>query len=136
MPWHFWVVLAASIGAVYGLPRLFKGGRNAAHEEERELITVKLFDGPKDGTVQQVEADNQPHFFIQPYLPVDEDGMPKEENIVSQQADRVFFKPSFAFYQAITDEDYFYVRDIDENELESLKLGKMPLIEPRTSGDE
>jgi hypothetical protein len=131
MSWHLYAVLGLLIAAVYGLPRLV----NALLPKPPappELIPVHLFGGPHHDTTQQIRADEKPQFFIAQYLPVDEEtGEPKEENLIKADEQKMYFKPSYAYYQAITDNDYFYVRDITAQEIYTMqKTGKLPSPQP------
>jgi len=87
---------------------------------------VHLFSGPNDGEIVKVPYDKTelPPHFIAPYVPRDENGMPdpEEANIVHAGNGMAYVKPSFAYYQQVTEEDYIYVRDIDEGELQKLQM--------------
>lgn len=91
---------------------------------------VKLFSGPNDGEVHEIpgERNELPHFFIAPYVPRDEDGnpIPDEENIVNARDGILYVKPNLAYYQQVTDEEYIYVRDINEHELKKIQMGQLP----------
>lgn len=111
-----------------------------ANEEEQsqpklQQFVCKTFGGPCDGHIHQVEMPDRPHWYVSPYLPTDEEGNPDERNRVGFLAGTHYFKPNLAYYQQVTDEDYFYVRDITEQEFETLAhFGKLP--DPEGNEDE
>lgn len=94
---------------------------------------VKLYSGPNDGEVHEIPGKKEelPHFFVAPYLPTDENGMPvpDEDHIVHSGNGMMYVKPHLAYYQQVTDEDYIYVRDISEHELKKINLGQLPEFE-------
>lgn len=132
------MVLWFATFAVYVLPRLVKRfvppnfGLTIPEPQQPKSSIVRLFNGPNDGQVHEIQED-LPDFFITPYLPTDEDGnpMPDEENIVRQNG-MVYVKPNLAYYQQITEEDYIYVRDIDHEELNKIRItGELPPVEAK-----
>jgi hypothetical protein len=124
MTWY--MTLGLLIAGFYGVPMLVRRLTPKAPAPP-ELIPVHLFGGPHHDTTQKVPADDKPQFFIAQYLPIDEDGQPKAENLIQAEGDRAYFKPSYAYYQAVTDNDYFYVRDITPQEINQMQTtGKLP----------
>lgn len=122
---------------IYGVPKLFKikGEREAL---KPEFYSVKLLGGPFDGDAQNIpkekddsgEWTNAPHFFITPYPPkMDDEGHPPQENIVGWMRGTLYIRPNYAYYQQVTPEEYFYVRDIDEEEIARIQhTGKLPEV--------
>lgn len=127
------LVLIGAVFVVYILPQFspFHIDLALPMPPEPPHNIIRLFDGPNDGQVHEVRVaqDQLPHFFVAPYLPLDEDGnpAPDESNIVQQANGMVFVKPSLAYYQQVTEQDYFYVRDITDNEFNQIKYhGQLP----------
>jgi hypothetical protein len=125
MAWHFYVFLIGSLGLVFGLPWLWR--RFHTPVETPEPVAIKLFGGPQHGTVHQVMDSERPQFFIAPYLPTEEDGSPKLENMIGHMHNMQYFQPSYAYYLAVTDEDYFYARDVSEKEIEMMQVTGEPI---------
>jgi hypothetical protein len=138
-----YLVIAAII-VFYVFPKVL--GFYAEEKREREAIeeaakleqeiaehtyNVNCFGGPCDGHKHQITMPERPHWYISPYLPTDDDGQPKEENRIGYLGEMHYFKPNIAFYQQMSEEDYFYVRDITESELHNLTTsGVVPSPEP------
>lgn len=127
-----WVLFGAVL-VVYVLPQFIKVRVKPKTVEPKPITQsiIHLFDGPHDGTVQKIpmEADKLPHYFVTPYVPLDEDGnpVPDESHIVHQGNGMVYVRPNLAYYQQVTEEDYFYVRDINEQELKKIQItGELP----------
>lgn len=124
------LVLFFAVLVVYILPQFntFSFKLQVPEPERPKSSVVRLFSGPNDGEIHRIAGDKEqlPPFFVAPYVPKDENGMPKEENIIGQMNGMAYIKPSLAYYQQVTDEDYIYVRDINEFELEKIKLGELP----------
>jgi len=101
-----------------------------------EFYDVKMLGGPFDGQFERVPKEKKddgtwtdpPHFFIAPYQPEpDEDGNPPSENIVGWMRGTLYIRPNYAYYQQVTDVEYFYVRDIDEDEISKIQhTGQLP----------
>lgn len=95
--------------------------------------TVNLYSGPNDGEVHEVPGSKEelPPFFITPYVPKDENGMPipDEDHIMHSENGMLYVKPNLAYYQQVTDEDYIYVRDINEHEFKKIRLGQLPTFQ-------
>lgn len=132
MNWHLLIFVIGSFFLIYIVPKLWKLG-DGESKKPNDFI-VKMFGGPFDKSVQRVpyEKDGgQPHFFITPYPPqFDEEGNPPQENIVGWMRNTVYVRPNYAYYQQISDQEYFYVRDLEE--IEVLKLqqtGQMPAVQ-------
>lgn len=107
---------------------------------ETKKTVIHLYSGPNDGEVHEVPSapEDLPHFFITPYMPKDENGMPdpSEENIV-QAGGMIYVRPNLAYYQQITEEDYFYVRDVDHTEVQKIQLtGELPSMQKKDKGEE
>jgi len=130
------LVLVCAVFVAYILPqfRLFKFRiEDKILPEQRKPVSsiIHLFSGPNDGAVQEIEGakEDLPHFLITPYMPKDEEGNPQpdEENLIPGPGGMVYVKPSLAFYQQVTDEDYIYVRDINDTEFRKIQMtGQLP----------
>lgn len=141
MPTIFLVIIAA-VFVAYVLPQfiswvsLFDAWTSPWTPPVVPHTTIRLFDGPNNGQVHDVESDpdNLPHFFVAPYLPRDENGNPQppEQNIIHQSNGMVYVKPSLAYYQQVTPEEYFYVRDITDDEWKQIHhTGQLPEFKPQ-----
>lgn len=143
--------LAVFVGSaaitVFGLPKLVRLATKRFREEPvafepqaPEFFDIKLYDGPLDQHIKRVSKDEcevPPHFYIAPYTPaLDEEGNPPRENVIGWMRGVVYLRPNFAYYQQVTDEDYFYVRDLDEPEVDLIqRTGKLPEFQ-KQDGDE
>lgn len=130
----FWIILFTSIAVFYAAPRLarwFVGVRDEvrmvqahakmkAEQPEMHEFAVKCYDGPCHGHIHSIVMPERPNWYISPYVPTDEDGVPDMENAIGQIKNTVYFEPNLAYYQQVDDEDYFYVRDITKAELDAL----------------
>lgn len=127
------LVLFVAVVVVYILPQFLPTPSLKQREQAPPpMATIRLYSGPNDGEVLRVPGGKEelPHYFVQPYVPRDENGMPipDEENIVHSANGMLYVKPSLAYYQQITDEDYIYVRDINESELAKIQMGLLPVV--------
>ncbi len=108
---------------------LFFGHLEEEEPQEPEIAIVHMFGGPLEGEVHEIRADTLPHYFVTPHMPKDEDGHPiiTEENVVAGPNGMSFVKPAIAFYTQMTDNEYLFVRDITEAELNKLRMtGELP----------
>lgn len=91
-------------------------------------VKVKYLGGPYDGHMDLVEEDKKKPFFITPYFPKDAESEPELIGVTPFGAP--VYKPSLAYYREVTDEEYFYVRDISHEEYNFLvETGQAPAVE-------
>lgn len=137
--WTILFIIGAA-AVIYGVPKLWPFGEKEA--KMPEFFTLRLFGGPMDKSIERVPKEKDPdgnltppHFYIAAYPPeLDEQGNPPVENVVGWMYGKIYIKPNYAYYQQVTDEDYFYVRDIDEEEIARIQSGTMPSVEaPETT---
>lgn len=139
LPWHFWlfvsiigIIIAVAdwkIRTLLAMPKV----------PEPFPITIKLFGGPYDGKEYTTPVLKRPEFFIQPYVPQDPDERDDSKRIAKvekyQNGEPVgiedMYEPNWAYYRVVTDDTYFYVRDVEPSELEHLsKTGELPDVRP------
>jgi len=126
------LVLWFAVVAVMVVPKLnpFTFKVKTVEPPKPETSVIHLYSGPNDGQVHEIRGskDELPHFFVTPYLPRDENGdpVPDEERMVPGASGMVFLKPALAYYQQVTDNDYIYVRDINENEFQKIRMTGEP----------
>jgi hypothetical protein len=128
MNWQLISFIVGSFILIFVVPRMWKLGE----AKPREDFTVKMFGGPHDKTVQQIPYEKnaeQPPFIVSPYPPqLDDEGQPPQENIVGWMRNTLYVRPNYAYYQQISDEEYFYVRDLNEEEIVKLQQGQLPVV--------
>ena len=90
---------------------------------------IKYLGGPLDGRMDLIPEEKKKPFFIAPYIPKDEE---KRGEVFAVIAGQPMHKPNLAYYREMTDEEYFYVRDISHEEYSFLvETGEAPAtIEP------
>lgn len=130
--------IALVILVVFGVPRFMTRKPKAEKTEQTKteranIFLMRLLGGPADGTVEKIVEDKRPDFFVAVYPPkLDENGQPPEENIVGHMYGKFYVRPNYAYYKQITDEDYFYVRDLSEKEMQKIAVtGELPEVQPR-----
>jgi hypothetical protein len=123
MTMTFWIITGIAALAFFVAPNWKKIFRSV-EEKTAQMRKVKFFDGPLNGSVQEVSDDSPWYTF--PYLPDDQDEWEEDESRKPVEGMR-YIKPHWAYYQQIEDENYFYVRDIREDEMMELHQdGKLP----------
>lgn len=125
MPWHFYVVVAATFGGLWLLDRTLKQRQQKQMDEAEAALPdkdVKLFGGPLNGKVEKVQE--QLSYWIVPYMPED----PEEAQQIGQIGENILYAPNFAFYQQVGDpESYFYRRDLTMEEVKEYQTtGNLP----------
>jgi hypothetical protein len=87
---------------------------------------IKYLGGPYDGRVDLIQEEMKKPFFIAPYVPKEEDKRGEVFGVINGIP---MHKPNLAYYREVTDEEYFYVRDISHSEYEHLvETGTPPTI--------
>lgn len=128
----FAIFLVVAILLVYGIPKLFKD-KQLIEEPETTPKVIKFFDGPLDGRAQPI-MDVPADFYVMPYIAKDKDGNidTDKSQPIGHILDKQYFAPVYAYYQQVTPEDYFYVRDLSEQEVERVSAtGLQPRIETK-----
>ena len=109
LEWHFYLAVLAALGTVGYLHWPKK------KYQPPETHQIKFFGGPNDGKIIDV-TQIQP-FYVQPYIPKE----PDDSQIVGQIGGQPLVMPSFAYYQRIDEENFFYSKDISQDKLENLR---------------
>lgn len=136
------IIFAAIAGVIIFGPGLLKRrpsdkrGPKSETPKTRDLtpFIMKLIGGPADGHIEKIVEPERPLFFVATYPPkVDEyTGMPPEENIVGHMYGKVYIRPNYAYYRFVMDDEYIYVRDLEEKEVQNIAItGEQPEVVPR-----
>ena len=87
---------------------------------------VKYHGGPLDGRMDLIPEEKKKPFFIAPYVPKDEE---KRGEVFAVVGGQPMHKPNLAYYREVTEEEYFYVRDISHEEYGFLvETGEAPSV--------
>lgn len=87
---------------------------------------IKYLGGPYDGRVDLIHEDKKKPFFIAPYIPKNEDERGEVFGVINGVP---MYKPNLAYYREVTEEEYFYVRDISHEEYGFLvETGQAPEV--------
>lgn len=101
---------------------------------------MKLIGGPADGHVEKIVEPERPLFFVATYPPEPDEhtGMPPEKNIVGHMYGKMYIRPNYAYYRYVLEDEYIYVRDLEEKEVQNIAItGEQPEVKPRgNDGDE
>lgn len=126
MPNSFWIFLLITWIVVYTIDwSQFVVRHKALEKPEVTTKEVKFLGGPLDG--KSLPVDETQDFYVTPYIPEDES---ERGEPVGHLGDKLFYQPKFGYYQQVTDDEYFYVRDITEQELERVQAtGELPEVE-------
>jgi hypothetical protein len=136
MPLHFWLFTVGIILLVAFVEFKLRRGLAMPKIPQPFNINIKLMGGPFDGQEHEIEVLKRPAFFIQPYLPEDP---PEEQKIATVEnykdgepvGRQEMYAPSWAYYQLVLDDTYFYVRNVTEEEVtEIATTGKLPDVRP------
>lgn len=140
---HFLIIMAIAWAVLYG-PSVLRKNKDTNVDEPGKPSRVntyimKLRGGPADGYVEKVVEPERPLFFVATYPPTpdEETGMPPEENIVGHMYGKVYVRPNYAYYRYVMEDEYIYVRDLEEKEVQNIAItGEQPLVKPEGSNDE
>jgi len=135
--WHFLFFLALAVAVLYGLPRKFKRDKPVVEapvetKKPEQPFLMKMYGGPVDGQIEKIVEAERPLFFVMPYAPKpDENGMPPEENIIGHMHGKLYARPNYAYYRHVLDDEYVYVRDLAEKEVQRIAMtGDLPEAKP------
>lgn len=143
---HFFIFLAIAAGILYG-PRFLKSkeaepvATSGTPSRPNSLNTyiMKLIGGPANGHVEKIVEPERPLFFVATYPPEadEETGMPPQENIVGHMYGKLYVRPNYAYYRYVLEDEYVYVRDLDEKEVQNIAItGEQPEVKPRDQNAE
>jgi hypothetical protein len=139
---HFLIFLVVAYIVLYGPSRLRKVKNRTETTTDQDITNksnslntyiMKLIGGPANGYVEKVVEPERPLFYVATYPPeMDEaTGMPPEENIVGHMHDKLYVRPNYAYYRFVMDDEYIYVRDLEEREVQTIAItGEQPEVKP------
>jgi hypothetical protein len=126
----FWLLVIV-IAVIYIVPKMFEprthedAPKSDGLKTSREHAAAKFYGGPLNKSTQPVPLE-APYLVFQ-YIPEDET---ERGEIIGHLGERVFYQPSIAYYQQVTDQEYFYVRDLTNEEAALLvSQGVLPPVE-------
>jgi hypothetical protein len=121
------VLILATVGLVATVVVLLRNARKAQATQKPPTFEVKCFGGPCDGHTHEVHGKDGKRnpFYVTRYIRTDEDGMPLEEDFRGEFMGMQMYSPSLAYYRQVEGSDYFYVRDITQEEAAALMRGEI-----------
>lgn len=136
LPWHFWLFISI-IGLVIAFVD-WKVRKALAMPKIPEPfnLTIKLMGGPFHEKQFTTPVLKRPDFFIQPYVPEEPDEEKRIAKVEKYQNGepvgvQEMYEPNWAYYRFVMDDTYFYVRDVDIEEVERLgQTGELPDVKP------
>ena len=119
------IVVAVAFIAFIVLPRLLRLLKKSTPEKVEDPIVIKFYDGPLNGTTKVVETSSP--WFLYPFLPEDRQDEWEDDETRTPVEGMRFVKPFWAYYQQIDGTNYFFVREISEDEMLGIyRDGKLP----------